>query len=199
MKYSQHQQDNIWQLHCRGHSSRQIAKITGHSKSGINNFLIKRLRKTTSKQGAKILFIDLETSAALVYAFGRHKQYINQDAVHTEGGKILVAGYRRLHEPHTRVLYNKSEIRAGEDYLLCAQLWDLFNEADVVVAHNCVTLDTPILTADLTWKNAGDLKVGDSLVGFDEGKSPFTKTREKGEWKGVKTQRKIKQIGRAHV
>ena len=147
MKYSQHQQDNIWQLHCRGHSSRQIAKISGHSKSGINNFLIKRLRKTTSKQGARVLFIDLETSAALVYCFGRHKQYINQDAIHTEGGKILVAGYRWLGEPKTDVLYDKSEIRAGEDYLLCVKLWDLFSQADVVVAHNAKNFDVKMLEA----------------------------------------------------
>ncbi len=145
MKYSQHQQDNIWQLHCRGHSSRQIAKITGHSKSGINNFLSKRLRKTASKQGARILFIDLETSAALVYAFSRHKVFVNQDAIHTEGGKVLVAGYRWLGEAKSAVLYNKSEIRASRDYLLCSLLWGLFNEADVVIAHNAKQFDVKML------------------------------------------------------
>ena len=107
MTYSSQQQEKILELQKQGHSGRQIARITGHSKSGINNFLSKRLRKTASKQGARILFIDLETSAALVYCFGRHKQYINQDAIHTEGGKILVAGYQFLGEDKTTVLYDK--------------------------------------------------------------------------------------------
>lgn len=32
----------------------------------------------------------------------------------------------------------------------------------------CVGVDTPILTSDLRWVRAGDLKAGDELVGFDE-------------------------------
>ena len=145
MKYSSQQQEKILELQKQGHSGRQIARITGHSKSGINNFLSKRLRKTASKQGARILFIDLETSAALVYAFSRHKVFVNQDAVHTEGGKVLVAGYRWLGEAKSTVLYNKSEIRASQDYLLCSLLWGLFNEADVVIAHNAKQFDVKML------------------------------------------------------
>lgn len=145
MKYSQHQQDTIWQLHCRGHSSRQIAELTGHSKSGVNNVISRSRQIPKRTNGARILFFDLETSAALVYAFGRHKQYINQDAVHTEGGKVLVAGYRWLGEAKSTVLYNKSEIRASQDYLLCSMLWDLFNESDVVIAHNAKQFDVKML------------------------------------------------------
>lgn len=33
--------------------------------------------------------------------------------------------------------------------------------------HQCVSADTPILKADLTWVPAGDLIVGDDLVGFE--------------------------------
>ena len=145
MKYSFQQQEKILALQRQGHSGRQIAGILGLSKSGINNFLSKRLRKTASKQGARILFIDLETSAALVYAFGRHKIFVNQDAIHTEGGKILVAGYRFLGEDKTTVLYNKSEIRQGEDYLICAQLWEIFNNSDVVIGHNAKQFDVKML------------------------------------------------------
>lgn len=147
MKYSQHQQDNIWQLHCRGHSSRQIAELTGHSKSGVNNVINRSRQTPKGTNGARILFFDLETSAALSYHFGRHKVFINQDAIHTEGGKILVAGYRWLGEAKTDVLYDKSEIRAGEDYLLCVKLWDLFSQADVVVAHNAKNFDVKMLEA----------------------------------------------------
>jgi hypothetical protein len=34
--------------------------------------------------------------------------------------------------------------------------------------ENCVTPDTPILCADLSWRPAGDLAVGDRIVAFDE-------------------------------
>jgi N-acetylmuramoyl-L-alanine amidase-like protein len=36
------------------------------------------------------------------------------------------------------------------------------------VPHNCVTADTPVLCADLTWRPAGDLLPGDELIAFDE-------------------------------
>lgn len=36
------------------------------------------------------------------------------------------------------------------------------------VPENCVHPDTPILRADLTWQPAGDLRVGDEILSFDE-------------------------------
>lgn len=144
MRYTIETQLKILELYKHGYSGRRIARELQISKSGVNQFLNNSKHQGDGK-GPKILFFDLETSAALVYAFGRHKQFINQDAVHTEGGKILVAGYRWLGEEKSTVLYNKSEIRASQDYLLCSLLWDLFNEADVVVAHNAKNFDVKML------------------------------------------------------
>lgn len=42
------------------------------------------------------------------------------------------------------------------------------NGRQLVVADYCVVPETKILTTDLTWKNAGDVTEGDSLIGFDE-------------------------------
>lgn len=144
MKYTEKIKENILNLQAKGYSGRQIAYQLCLSKSGVNQFL-KNSKSSTRGEGPKILFFDLETSAALVYAFSRHKVFVNQDAVHTEGGKVLVAGYRWLGESKSTVLYNKSEIRASQDYLLCSLLWDLFNEADVVVAHNAKNFDVKML------------------------------------------------------
>lgn len=145
MKYSFQQQEKILELQKQGYSGRQIAGILGLSKSGVNDFLGRYNQRYIHGNGPRICFLDLETSAALVYAFGRRKIFINQDAVHTEGGKILVAGYRFLGEDKTKVLYNKSEIRQGEDYLICAQLWEIFNNSDVVIGHNAKQFDVKML------------------------------------------------------
>lgn len=51
-------------------------------------------------------------------------------------------------------------VRAARDYLL--------SESSQIIAFDCVTPDTPILTADLEWKPAGQLVAGDELFGFDE-------------------------------
>ena len=146
MKYTQQQVEQILELSQNGYSSRKISELTGFSKSGIN-YAIQRIKAPDATQAPKILMFDLETSAALVYCFGRHKQYINQDAVYKEGGKILVAGYRWLGEKKSRVIYDKQEIKAGEDYVLCSMLWDLFNQASVVVAHNAKGFDVKMLAA----------------------------------------------------
>lgn len=37
-----------------------------------------------------------------------------------------------------------------------------------VYSYDCVGIDTPILTDDLRWVPAGELKVGDGILGFDE-------------------------------
>jgi hypothetical protein len=150
MKYSQELQEEILAQAKDGYSGRSIATHLGLSKSGVNEFLkrhsaVINTAATKANKGAKILFIDLETSAALAYCFGRHKVFLNQDSIHTEGGKILVAGYRWLGEDESTVIYDKSEIRASQDYLLCSLLWDLFNEADVVVAHNAKNFDVKML------------------------------------------------------
>lgn len=187
MKYTFHQQQQIIELKEKGYSSRSISKLLGVSKSGVNDYYSSYLNnQTLSKNGPRVLLFDLETSAALVYCFGRHKQFINQDAIQEEGGKILCAGYRWLGEENTTVINYLEDVKLQKDSKVCKDLWNLFNAADVVVAHNCVTLDTPVLKADMQWVNIGDIKVGDELVGFDEGKSPFTKAREGGKWVGVK-------------
>ncbi len=51
--------------------------------------------------------------------------------------------------------------------------WDAWATVAGIVGHqhvpgNCVTADTPVLTADLRWVPAGELQPGDELIGFDE-------------------------------
>lgn len=60
-------------------------------------------------------------------------------------------------------------------------------------APDCVAPDTPILCADLTWRSAGDLQVGDEVIGVDEyttddvraGRKLRTSTVERN-WIGLK-------------
>lgn len=44
-----------------------------------------------------------------------------------------------------------------------------FNGLGYIVYKRCVTIDTPILCADLTWQPAGELAVGTEIIGFEEG------------------------------
>lgn len=44
-------------------------------------------------------------------------------------------------------------------------------------AVECCSMDTPVLCADLVWRPAGDLKVGDELIAFDEHAPPTPRGR----------------------
>jgi len=148
MKYSFNTQKDIIELKEKGFTSRYIADKLKISKSGVNDFWNAYLVVSKKKKnGPRVLFFDLETSAALVYCFGRHKQFINQDAVKIEGGKLLCSGYRWMDESSTTVIYNKEQIREHGDLAVCVAMWKLFSEADVVIAHNLKGFDFKMLEA----------------------------------------------------
>lgn len=148
MKYSFNTQKQIIELKEKGFASRYIADKLQISKSGVNEFWNAYVTVAKQKKnGPRVLFFDLETSAALVYCFGRHKQFINQDAVKIEGGKLLCSGYRWLDEDSTTVVYHKTDIAQHQDYSVCLVMWQLFSQADVVVAHNLKGFDFKMLEA----------------------------------------------------
>lgn len=148
MKHTPEITKKIIELKNIGHKSREIARHLGVSKSSVNYVYNRSLKAEVTEvkqQGPRILFFDLETSAALVYCFGRHKQFINQDSVKIEGGKLLCSGYRWMDEKKSTVLYNKAEVKSYSDYAVCLAMWDLFHQADIVVAHNLKGFDFKML------------------------------------------------------
>lgn len=152
MKYSTKQKDTIMKLHKAGVANREIARKLGISESGIRGLLkvmpsLSVAEKSTD--GPKILLLDIETTAALVYAFGRHKQYINQDAVYREGGKIIMASVGWLDEgaEGIRVIAHPLELAQDKDEYVVTVLWHLIAQADAVIAHNGRAFDMKMLEA----------------------------------------------------
>ena len=133
-----------------GMKSRAIARALNVSKSSVNNHIAAAKyfeSKPELKKQPKILLFDLETSAALAYTFGRFNLNLSQDNIHTEGGVILCASYKWLGEGETKVLYNKSDIARNEDGHVVAQLWELIESADAIIAHNGLSFDWKMLQA----------------------------------------------------
>ena len=58
-----------------------------------------------------------------------------------------MASYRWLHEDTTNILIDKEDIRAGTDRRVTGYLWELFHQADAVVAHNGRNFDVKMLEA----------------------------------------------------
>lgn len=96
----------------------------------------------------KILFIDLETAPTLGFAWGLHEQ----DILSIEKSwYILSASWRWGHEKKTRCLglvdYPRYKAGSENDLALMKHVWELLNEADIVVAHNGDRFDLPRLNA----------------------------------------------------
>lgn len=87
---------------------------------------------------AKILYYDIETAPNLSFVWGQFEQNVIE---HEREWYMLCVSYRWEHENKTHVTslvdfpsaYKKDP---ENDYHVVKKLWDLIDEADVVIAHN---------------------------------------------------------------
>lgn len=168
--YTEQQKKQIRELANRDYSGRKIAAELGLSKSGVNYYLaslddVEQPKETT---GARILVFDIETAAAEALTFGRFKINLGQDNIIKEGGWILCASYRWLGEDqvYTTAL-TQDEIYLADDSRIVGELWELYEQADAVVAHNAQQFDHKMLQARVAYCNYPPLpsvKVLDTLI-----------------------------------
>jgi len=142
--------DLLLDLKGQGFSSREIANITGFSKSAINYALAeargeKRKRKDGKKKAVKainkpkILILDLETSADIVATFGRRQINVSQSNIIVEGNEIISAAWMWYGEnkvQSTCSAFDNFQIDLDEEQGVVQQLVDVLNQADAVVIHN---------------------------------------------------------------
>lgn len=168
MAYTLEQEKQIRELNSKGCSSRFIASQLNISKSGVNYFLARdNITPSVSKE-PRILVFDLETAASVALTFGRFKVNLGQDNIVTEGGWILCASYRWLGEDKVKSIYlSPDEISKQDDSRIVATFWELYEEADAVVAHNAQQFDHKVLQSRVAFNGFTPLptvKVLDTLV-----------------------------------
>lgn len=131
-----------------GSSSREIAEALGISKSGVNDFLSSG--EKPKQEGPRVLFLDLETAPATVVTFGRFNVNISQDHVIKEGHYILTAAWSWLDSDTVyRIQLTPDEAISGNDLDIAASLYEVIEEADIVIAHNAVKFDMPVIKTRL--------------------------------------------------
>lgn len=90
----------------------------------------------------KILLYDLETSPNLGYVWGKYDQNVVE---FTENWSILCFAYKWLDEKNTHVValpdYKLYKRNKKDDRHVVKALWELFNEADIIIAHNGNSFD----------------------------------------------------------
>jgi DNA polymerase elongation subunit (family B) len=95
----------------------------------------------------KVLTLDIETSPNVVYAWGLYDQNIGISQV-IEPSRVLCVAAKWLDSPDVTFL---SEYHDGRPAML-AGIWDMVNEADIVVGYNHVSFDMPHLNRE--WVSA---------------------------------------------
>jgi DNA polymerase elongation subunit (family B) len=106
---------------------------------------------------AKILYYDIETAPNLSYVWGHFEQNVID---HEREWYMLCVSYRWEGDKKARVcsLVDFSEAYAKDpenDYHVVKKLWDLIDEADIVVAHNGDRFDMRKANARFVWHGLG--------------------------------------------
>ena len=131
-------------------SWRGIARELDVPKSTVSDFLRKyyKMRHTDCEEatqlvpkGARILLLDIETAPTTAFVWGRWQVNVNQKQVVKEG-YVLTYSAKWLGQP--TILSNRITVR-GDDSLLVKELAELMDMADIVVAHNALKFDIPLI------------------------------------------------------
>lgn len=95
-------------------------------------------------ESPKILLLDLETSPWQVLTWGVHKQYVPVEGVMKRSALLT---YAAKWVCDTEIMSNRVSIEEASkrsDESIINELWDLFDKADVVVAHNMRYFDNKV-------------------------------------------------------
>jgi hypothetical protein len=156
MKHNEMIVEQVIRLTGAGLASREVASRLNIGKSTVNDIWNRWITApkpfynpqdvALNPQGPKILVFDTETSCPLVFAFGRRKQFINDQAIYKEGGRILCFSYKWLGSDKVFSHWmSPQEIEDNDDSRLACILFGLYEEADAVVGYNLQGFDDKVV------------------------------------------------------
>jgi predicted PolB exonuclease-like 3'-5' exonuclease len=93
--------------------------------------------------------IDIETSPLIVMVWELGKQYVSKEQLITDW-HIMMFRAKKLGAPVNSMI--KMEARDGDDTALLKKLWEIFNEADVIISQNGKKFDEPKIKARMMIK-----------------------------------------------
>lgn len=124
--------------------ARQISRELNVPRRTVRDFIgkLKRVEQAQEQhQSSKVLFVDVESSPAIAYIWKRWKENIPLDRIIEEG--YLLSFSAKWLGSSTIIFEHISE--ECNDKQLCEKLHMLFSKADVVVAHNGINFDFPLI------------------------------------------------------
>ncbi|QMP84052.1 exonuclease [Pseudomonas phage phiB1_1] len=130
-------------------------------------------------KGPRVLLIDIETAPVMAYVWSLWKQNVGLNQIAREWN-ILSFCAKWLHEPE--IIYHDIRETPHDDTPLMQPLWDLLNEADIIIGQNGKRFDMPKIQARLVmagFRPPRPYKVIDTLL---MARQQFMFTSNKLEW-----------------
>lgn len=171
-----------------GMSSRNVAEkyLGSKSKKSSVNDLVQRYLKLVNeptmpvKRSAKVLLLDIETSPLKSYTWGLWQQNVGLNQIEGEWF-ILSFAAKWLGAPEYEIFYDdlRGIVGLENDYKLLKQLWELLNEADVIITQNGKKFDAKKINARLImngfqpprpYKHIDTLQIAKAVFGFTSNK-----------------------------
>ena len=90
---------------------------------------------------AKILLFDIETAPMRSYLWSKWQQGINDNAIITDWFILCWSAKWLFSDEILSSKLNKKELPKGNDRRITKNLWQLMDEADIIIAHNLMKFD----------------------------------------------------------
>lgn len=104
---------------------------------------IYKLKSQVRSNLPKILIFDIETSPMKAYVWSRWKQNIHLEQTLAEWFCISWSAKWLYADETMHDVLTPEEILKEDDKRIMARLWQLFDEADITIAHNGIDFDIP--------------------------------------------------------
>lgn len=182
-------------MYSQGKSGREIAKILGVSKSGVNAEINRQIESGKLIEGPVITLIDVETAPALAVAFRRFDVTIGQNQIIQEGNWLISIAWRFLNFDNKteKTVLTPDEAKQANDYRLASYLYEIIQNSDYLVGHNIKKFDWKIINLCLLrngFKPTNKPKLIDTLeIAKSNFKFPSNKLGDLAKYLGLKVQK----------
>lgn len=178
---SKDEQDDIAYLKGLGCTHREIAKRVGCS-AGTVHYTLERLKKVvTPKDGPRILVFDIETAPNVAYTWGMWQQNIGLNQF-LQDWYVLSWSAKWVGEDEVLYEDKRESWHTQDDSKILASMWELLDEADIVVTQNGKKFDVKKLNARFvmsgfqppsSYKHIDTLQIAKRHFGFTSNKLEF--------------------------
>ncbi len=151
--------------------------------------------KKRKKEGPKILLFDIETAPVLGYVWQLFDQNVGLNQIKADWYILSVAA-KWLGDPHSKTMYSDQSKAKNieDDKKLLQWIWDLLDEADIVITQNGKRFDQKKLNARFVLQGLQPPSSFKHIDTFQIAKKHFGFTSNKLEYMSDKLSTKYKKL-----